>query len=80
MKQDKLKERAEEIGRKIITKWCENTFEGEMLTILKNSCAVHAVRELTQDMEDIVKDVPVIEMAAKSVVEETLKEYINKTF
>lgn len=80
MKQDQLKEKAKEIGRRIMLKWCKSTFEGDMMTILKNSCAVHAVRELTNDMEDIVKDVPVIEEEARSVVETVLKEYIDNTF
>lgn len=80
MKQEDLSKRAKEIGREIILKWCKTTFEGEMMAVLKKSCAIHAVRELTYEMDDLINDPPVVEKEASSVVESVLKEYINNTF
>lgn len=75
-----LSNKAKEIGRRVILKWCKDTFEGEMLEILKNSCGICAVRELTSSMKDPINELSLINDAAKSVVEETIKEYISNSF
>ena len=78
MKQEHI-EKVVEITRQTVIKWCKDTFEGQMVNVLANSCKVVAAHQLVEHI-NTAEDLKEIEKIAKEEVMKAVKDYINNTF